>query len=64
MASGKTTISLEATIHHALRNVFNDFAEKEGIMVKSVNIEWLDTSTADKFSAQVTEVEIDTITRR
>lgn len=52
-------ISVEVTdaIHSAFRDVAQRIFDQHGIVIKNVQIEWLDTSTRDRADGRVLRVE-------
>lgn len=64
MASNEVnaTVSVEASIHAAVKNFAQQMHNEFGVQIKSAHIDWLDISRSDKPMALVTGVRLDTQT--
>lgn len=63
MASIDCKVSIEKTVHDAIRETFQMIMDKHGLRIDSVDVTWLDTSTTAQKCALVRSIKMTTVTR-
>lgn len=63
MADSKVTIAVETIINNAMVEIVQHFAEKDGVCIKGLYVDWIEMSTMSGEAAMVRKITMETTYR-